>query len=142
MSAREDFLAVLTYRPYRRLPVTRFGHWPQLLAKWQREGHITEEELANYKDGNSYDQQIARKQGFDFALCYRKTPTNSGLFPPFVEKVLETAPDGLTKKRNAEGVIVLEKPDAYLPCPDHHLTPDTPWENVQYYCDHMRSVFE
>lgn len=113
MSAREGFQAVLTYRPYKHLPVVRFGHWPQTLVRWHREGHITDEELLNYSDGNAYDQQIARKQGFDFSLCYHRTPTQNALFPAFEEKALETHPDGLCKKLDADGVIVLEKPGAY-----------------------------
>lgn len=27
----------------------------------------------------------------------------------------------------------------YIPCPDHRIAPDAIWENVQYYCDRMRS---
>jgi hypothetical protein len=29
----------------------------------------------------------------------------------------------------------------YIPCPDHRIPPNAKWENVQYYCDRMRSVF-
>ncbi len=29
----------------------------------------------------------------------------------------------------------------YIPCPDHRLPPDAVWENVQYYCERMRTVF-
>ena len=29
----------------------------------------------------------------------------------------------------------------YIPCPDHRIAPDAKWENVQYYCDRMRSTF-
>jgi len=29
----------------------------------------------------------------------------------------------------------------YIPCPDHRIAPDAKWENVQYYCDRMRTVF-
>lgn len=29
----------------------------------------------------------------------------------------------------------------YIPCPDHRIAPDAKWENVQYYCDKMKSVF-
>jgi hypothetical protein len=29
----------------------------------------------------------------------------------------------------------------YIPCPDHRLSPDAVWENVQYYCERMRRVF-
>lgn len=29
----------------------------------------------------------------------------------------------------------------YIPCPDHRLPIDARWENVQYYCERMRTVF-
>ena len=29
----------------------------------------------------------------------------------------------------------------FIPCPDHRIPPDAKWENVQYYCDRMRSMF-
>jgi len=29
----------------------------------------------------------------------------------------------------------------YIPCLDHHITPATSWENVQYYCEKMREAF-
>ncbi len=29
----------------------------------------------------------------------------------------------------------------YIPCPDHRLPHDNKWENVQYYCERMRTVF-
>lgn len=30
----------------------------------------------------------------------------------------------------------------YIPCPDHRIPPDAKWENVQYYCDKMRRIFD
>ncbi len=29
----------------------------------------------------------------------------------------------------------------FIPCPDHRIPPDAKWENVQYYCDRMRSIY-
>ena len=29
----------------------------------------------------------------------------------------------------------------YIPCPDHRIAPDAKWENVQYYCEKMRTIF-
>lgn len=29
----------------------------------------------------------------------------------------------------------------YIPCPDHRIAPDAKWENVQYYCEKMNTVF-
>jgi uroporphyrinogen decarboxylase len=30
----------------------------------------------------------------------------------------------------------------YIPCPDHRIPPDAVWENVQYYCDKFRTIFQ
>jgi uroporphyrinogen decarboxylase len=30
----------------------------------------------------------------------------------------------------------------YIPCPDHRIPPDAIWENVQYYCDRFRNIFQ
>ena len=30
----------------------------------------------------------------------------------------------------------------YIPCPDHRIPPDAKWDNVQYYCEKMREIFE
>jgi len=113
MTLRENFLAVLNYRPWTHMPVVRFGHWPQTLQRWHREGHITEEELLNYGDGNTYDMQIAQRQGFDFPVWNNAFGGTTGLFPAFKEEVVEVLPDGTRKRRNVEGAIVLEKDDAY-----------------------------
>ena len=29
----------------------------------------------------------------------------------------------------------------YIPCPDHRIAPDAKWDNVRYYCEHMRETF-
>ena len=29
----------------------------------------------------------------------------------------------------------------FIPCPDHRIPPDAVWENVQYYCERMRSLY-
>jgi hypothetical protein len=29
----------------------------------------------------------------------------------------------------------------FIPCPDHRIPPTAKWENVQYYCDKMRTTF-
>ena len=113
MTLRENYLAALSYRPYEKLPVIRFGHWPQTLHKWHREGHITKEELLGYDDGNIYDYSIGLKQGFDFPICYNRFFAKNQLFPPFEEKIVEELPDGSKKKLNAEGAIIVESVDAY-----------------------------
>jgi hypothetical protein len=30
----------------------------------------------------------------------------------------------------------------YIPCPDHRIAPDAKFENVQYYCEQLRKVFD
>ena len=30
----------------------------------------------------------------------------------------------------------------FIPCPDHRIPPTAKWENVQYYCDKMRVLFQ
>jgi uroporphyrinogen decarboxylase len=31
-------------------------------------------------------------------------------------------------------------PGGYIPCPDHRIAPDAKWQNVQYYCDRLRTA--
>lgn len=28
----------------------------------------------------------------------------------------------------------------YIPCPDHRITPEAKWENIQYYCEKLRKI--
>lgn len=30
----------------------------------------------------------------------------------------------------------------YIPCPDHRIPPEAKWDNVQYYCEQMRKLFQ
>ncbi|MHB1484306.1 MAG: uroporphyrinogen decarboxylase/cobalamine-independent methonine synthase family protein [Saccharofermentanales bacterium] len=30
----------------------------------------------------------------------------------------------------------------FIPCPDHRIPPDAKWENIQYYCDRMRKIYD
>lgn len=30
----------------------------------------------------------------------------------------------------------------YIPCPDHRIPPDAIWENVQYYCDRFKKIYQ
>lgn len=129
MTHRERALAVLRYEAYDRLPIVHFGFWNETLVKWHQEGHLTLEEMRDWKDGNPADQSISAKLGFDFDWASTYEP-NCELFPAFEEIVLETLPDGGRKVRDKEGVVVLKKDDAIsIPTEiDHLLKTREDWE--------------
>ena len=129
MTHRERALAVLHYQPYDRLPIVHFGYWRETLEKWARQGHIAEEDAEGWADGNTVDVRLAEKLGFDFNWS-ANMGINTHLRPPFEREVIEEAPDGTRKVRNAEGVLVLEKPGATsIPAEvDHTLKTRRDWE--------------
>ncbi|MBQ4353421.1 MAG: hypothetical protein IJC71_00865 [Clostridia bacterium] len=43
--------------------------------------------------------------------------------------------------RELERLKPLIELGGYIPCPDHLLSPESKWENVQYYCDQFRKMF-
>jgi len=126
---RERALAVLNYAPYDRLPVVHFGFWEETLEKWQAEGHLSPEEAAGWADGNEYDRIISARLGFDFNWC-SCFAANTGLEPPFEERVVERRPDGTRLVINVDGVVVLQK-DGVRSIPaevDHLLKDRASWE--------------
>jgi hypothetical protein len=50
--------------------------------------------------------------------------------------------DYATIDREIERMRPLVDLGGYIPCPDHNLPSDARWENVQYYCERMRKVFD
>ena len=112
MNHRERTLAVLNYEDYDQLPLVHFGFWPETLAKWAAEGHLTEAEAAGWGDGNPADAAITLKLGFDFNWLSVMN-VNAHLWPPFERKVIAELPDGSRQIMNEEGVVVLEKPGAH-----------------------------
>jgi uroporphyrinogen decarboxylase len=40
-----------------------------------------------------------------------------------------------------ERLVPLVELGGFIPCPDHRIPLDAKWENVQFYCDRMRRVF-
>ncbi len=129
MNDRERAMAVLNYQSYDRLPVVHFGFWDQTLEKWAAEGHLTEEEAREWKDGNTMDAVVSRKLGFDFNW-YSCVMPNTHLLPAFERRELEELPDGSKKVMNDEGVVVLEKPGATsIPAEiEHTLKTRKDWE--------------
>lgn len=129
MNNRERALAVLHYQDYDRLPVVHFGFWNETLIEWARQGHITEEQARTWSDGNPTDAEITRLLGFDFnwSSCFYP---NTGLRPPFESRLVAEFPDGSQHVMNADGAIVLHKPEAgSIPAEiDHTLKDRASWE--------------
>ncbi len=111
MNNRERAIAILNYQSYDRLPVVHFGFWNETLELWAQEGHITPEEARTWGDGNTSDEAIGTRLGFDFNW-YHTFGGNYDLLPYFERKVLEVMPDGTRKVFSRDGVIILEKDDA------------------------------
>jgi len=104
MNNRERTMAILNYEKYDAMPIVHFGYWGELLDKWFREGHLTEDEARGYGDGNQFDKQIADKLGFDY--CWTcQGGAHGGLMPGFEYKVIETKPNGLVVTQNGNGLI-------------------------------------
>ena len=131
MTDRERTLAVLNYEPYDRLPVVHFGFLAETLTKWAQEGHITQEDVRGYADGNALDVAICRKLGFDFDYHTLLAP-NAGLLPGFESRVVEEFPDGSRHVMTGQGVIVLSVPGAgsIQPDVDHLLKDRKAWEEL------------
>ena len=131
MTHRERFKAILRYREYDRIPVAGFGFWHETLWKWQREGHLTEEEVRGWQNGSEAESSIHKKLGFEFN-AHAIFGAAKGLFPLFEEGVLEELPDGYRKVRNKDGVIELRKKGApsIPPAVEYLLRDRRSWEEV------------
>ncbi|MDP7130346.1 MAG: uroporphyrinogen decarboxylase family protein, partial [Planctomycetota bacterium] len=132
MTHRERALAALRYQPYDRLPIVHFGYWGETLRKWCAEGHLNEEDIQGYGDGNAVDVALATKLGFDFNwqnMFY----THCRLRPGFEGKVVKEFPDGSRHVLNGNGVVTLHRTGATgIPAEIDHLLKDRDsWE--EYY---------
>lgn len=112
MTFRENASAILHYQPFDKMPVVSFGYWSETVQKWADEGHITQEEAADYirfGDNGEGDRAIMKKLGFDFNWnsCIG---AQSDLYPHFERKVLETRADGSQVIQDENGLIELIKP--------------------------------
>ncbi len=135
-TVRENALALLGSKnaagPADALPILHFGYWNELLAKWAEEGHVTAAEADGWADGNDADREIGRRLGFD-QNYYQTTGANTGLWPPFAEIIVEERSDGSYLKRNAEGVIVMEKHGAIsIPTEVDHILVDRESFDAEY----------
>lgn len=131
MNNRERALAILNYENYDRMPVFYFTFWKETIWKWVQEGHLTEAEAEDVNHGCSV---IGKKLGFDCMwpdLYLPDFPSyNSGLYPPFEERVLEVMPDGTRKVLDGDGVVILKKEGSQgIPAEiDHTLKDRESWE--------------
>jgi len=129
MNFRECVAAIMNYETYDRMPIVHFGYWGDTLQKWVNEGHLTQEEIDGWGDGNIVDQRLCRKIGWDFDWACHFNP-EVFLSPWFERKILEALPDGSQKVMNHEGVVLLEKPGvpSIPPEIDHRLKTRADWE--------------
>jgi uroporphyrinogen decarboxylase len=148
MNHRQRLIAVLNYQDYDRLPLVCFGYWPETLAKWADEGHISAEEARTWRDGNESDKSIFRKLGFDFNY-FSVAGSNIDIIPAFERKIVEQMPDGARKVLDPHGVVVLEKDDAgSIPMEiDHLLKGRKEWDEhflprLQFSTDRVRTAEE
>ncbi len=111
MTNRERMLAILRYESYDRMPVVHFGYWTETLQKWVREGHLSEEDVHGWGDGNAVDVALNAKIGFDFDWQCMFGGRN-GLLPGFERVVVAELPDGSQHVREADGVTYIHKPGA------------------------------
>lgn len=129
MTNRERALAVLRYQDYDRLPVVHFGYWRETLHKWVEEGHISEALRKAHGDGNPADYELNEMLGWDFNWQCMFSP-HSGLRPGFERKVIRTLEDGSQHVMDANGVVLLQAPDAgSIPAEiSHTLTDRASWQ--------------
>ncbi|MCX6028882.1 MAG: hypothetical protein NT169_06220 [Chloroflexi bacterium] len=131
MNNRERTLAILNYQTYDRLPIVHFGYWTETLEKWAAEGHISRAQAAGWRDGNTIDRAISGRLGFDFGWGGAFGP-HLRLQPGFRRRVVTQFPDDSCHVLNADGAIVLEKPDIVsIPSEiDHLLKGRAEWERI------------
>lgn len=124
MTNRERAMNILHFRPADRFPAVHFGYWGELLTEWAEQGKIPKELAEDNYDGSEKDQALDRLIGWDFNWS-RTTGAQSGLFPPFEYKVLETLPDGTRRVQNNVGLIERIKPGiTSIPSEDDYTLKD------------------
>jgi uroporphyrinogen decarboxylase len=124
MTNRERAMNLLHYKPVDRLPAVHFGYWIELLDEWVEQGKIPKEITVGYADGNEQDKALDKLIGWDFNW-YTTYRGNTGLYPAFEHKVLETLPDGTQRVQNPDGIIERVTPGVIsIPAEDDYLLKD------------------
>lgn len=144
MTNRERFNAVLNFENYDRLPIVHFGYWPELIDKWEAQGHLprgTAEEYRSYRfpNGSPPDKMLDGIFGWDFSIFNATFANRIGymdlLDPLFTPRVVRELPDGKKHVLLPDGEIALEKYDEFgnkIPgiqaCVDYTLKDRETWE--------------
>ena len=129
MSLREDTLNILHYKDHQHFPIVHFGYWPETIEKWNKEGHLSDDEARDVWDNSPNENALSTRLGFDFN--WNSTfGGHTGLYPAFEPRVLEVLSDGHVKQMDENGVIVLTKPGVVsIPAEiGHTLTDRQSWE--------------
>ncbi len=131
MTNRDRMLAILNYQKYDRMPVVHFGFWPETLAKWALEGHISKKNAKPVVDGSVEEKEISKKLGFDFNW-FNTFPGFGLLSPGFEPKIIKKNADGSKEFFNYDGVVVLQKDDiSSIPAEISHTLKDRKsWEEL------------
>ncbi len=131
MNNRQRIMAALNYQPYDRLPILHFGYWGETLQKWVDEGHLKQEEVNGWGDGNPVDALLNTKLGFD-GDYYSAFHPNTGLIPTFETKIVSEFADGTKHIMNYYGVVELHSPGAgSIPAEiDHSFKGRKEWEEL------------
>ena len=146
MNIRENFLAILNYENYDKVPLLHFGFWPETLRKWADEGHFAEKIIHDSaENGSPGSRYVAKLLGFD--QDYEVAGGSNGMDPHFETKVLFEE-DGFQHVMNSYGVIELIKPGIRsIPSAiDHTLKTRADWERdykwrYQYADDRVDAAF-
>ena len=104
MNNRERANAILHYKKPDRMPAVHFGYWPELIAEWVEQGHLTPDFLAGLYDGSEKEKELDGILGWDFNW-YTTVSGSIRLDPAFPYEVIERLPDGFVRRQNADGLI-------------------------------------
>ncbi len=122
---------MLNYEAYDHLPVISFGYWDETLSLWQKQGHVTADEIEDFEESEKHKAIIAKRLGFDYDWGGHVS-AHTEIFPYFPETVLEVYPDGKKKVSDIYGVIVLKSDDiTCIPSEINHTLKDRQtWEEL------------
>jgi len=132
MTHIERYNAIMNYQTPDRMPVLHFGYWSDVVSKWVREGHITDEEANGCWDGSEKETAISSRLGFDynyFNVAFPKSGMSS-LSYLFEPKSMGKTPDGFDLFLNSIGCVEMHREGAgSIPAEvDHILKDRESWE--------------
>ncbi|NBC29113.1 MAG: hypothetical protein GVY29_03875 [Spirochaetes bacterium] len=129
MTHRERFDAVMSYKPFDRVPCLYFGLWPETLERWQQEGLEGGIDDVPRQTGldPDFEQQLFDGQGI-------RTIAPIGDMEP---EVLEETEDYAIVRSSIGGVDKVSKRGSSIPeAVEHALKPErADWERFKRYLD-------